>query len=125
MITNFSEKLKELRKEKGLSVVDLSKIIGFSKIVIYFWENGQREPTSNALIALSDFFGVSIDYLVGRENDEGNIIIVSDSSLPEEEKRLLNAFRSLNNLEKNKLIDDAEFYAKRSAQNFSAKANKN
>lgn len=112
MNRNFSEKLTELRKEQGLSVVELSNLIGFSKSVIYFWENGQREPTAHALYALSKFFNVSTDYLLGLSDDERNILI-QKPSLPLEEERLLRAFRSLNNIEKDKLITDAEFYAKR------------
>lgn len=71
MKTVFMEKISQLRKEKGLSVLDLSNKIGFSKSVIYFWENGQREPNSEALVTLAKFFDVSTDYLLGLENDFG------------------------------------------------------
>ena len=72
MKLNFGEKLSELRKDKGLSVIELSKEVGFSKSVIYFWENGQREPTANAILVLSKFFNVSADYLLGLEDDFGS-----------------------------------------------------
>ncbi|MDY6367291.1 MAG: helix-turn-helix domain-containing protein [Clostridia bacterium] len=115
MNKNFSEKLSELRKEKELSVLELSKLIGFSKSVIYFWENGQREPTANAIFILSKFFNVSSDYLLGLEDDLGNknVSIQANFKLSSDEERLLRAFRSLSELEKGKLIEDAEFYSKR------------
>ena len=66
MIINngFSENLKELRLEKGIGQVELAEKIGVSKGIISLWENGKREPTLSSLIALSKFFGVSIDALV-------------------------------------------------------------
>lgn len=64
----FAEKLKELRIEKGVGQVELAKAINVSKGIISLWENGLREPKLSNLVALSIFFEVSIDYLVGLEN---------------------------------------------------------
>ena len=66
-MNNFKEILKELRQEKGVGQVELAKAIKVSKGIISLWENGLREPKLSNLIALSVFFGVSIDYLVGLE----------------------------------------------------------
>lgn len=63
----FDERLKELRQENGIGQVELAKKINVSKGIISFWENGLREPTMSNLISLADFFGVTLDYLVGRE----------------------------------------------------------
>lgn len=64
----FGERLKELRIEKGLGQVELSKAIHVSKGIISLWENGLREPKLSNLIVLAGFFEVSIDYLAGIEN---------------------------------------------------------
>lgn len=64
---NFCDVLKELRYDKKVGQVELAKSIGVSKGVISLWENGLREPTMSNLIALSEYFGVSLDYLVGKE----------------------------------------------------------
>lgn len=64
----FSERLKELRIEKGVGQIELSKEINVSKGIISLWENGLREPKLSNLISLSQFFDVSIDYLVGLED---------------------------------------------------------
>ena len=64
----FCERLKELRLEKGVGQIELSKAINVSKGIISLWENGLREPKLSNLIALAQFFEVSMDYLVGLEN---------------------------------------------------------
>ena len=67
-MNRFGEKLKELRLEKGIGQIELAKEIKVSKGIISLWENGLREPKLSNLVALSRFFGVSIDYLAGLEN---------------------------------------------------------
>ncbi|MDR0975350.1 MAG: helix-turn-helix transcriptional regulator [Christensenellaceae bacterium] len=59
--------LKELRLEKGKGQVEVAKDLGVSKGIISFWENGKREPTLSMLLALSNYFKVSIDELVGNK----------------------------------------------------------
>ena len=68
MENKFKERLKELRIEKQIGQVELSKAIDVSKGIISLWENGEREPGMNSLILLAQFFNVSIDYLVGLED---------------------------------------------------------
>ncbi len=63
----FAERLKELRTEKGIGQVELSNAIGVSKGVISLWENGLREPKLSNLLALAQYFKVSLDYLAGAE----------------------------------------------------------
>ena len=64
----FGERLKELRKEKGLNQIELAKNVSVGKSVISLWELNECEPTLSKLISLSKFFGVSIDYLAGLED---------------------------------------------------------
>lgn len=61
----FSQRLKELRMERSLGQVALAESIGVSKAVVSMWETGKREPSMTSLIALANFYGVSIDYIVG------------------------------------------------------------
>ena len=68
MENKFKDNLKELRIEKGIGQVKLAQELGVSKGVISLWENGLREPTMTSLILIADYFGVTIDFLVGREN---------------------------------------------------------
>ena len=61
----FKERLKELRSEKGLSQQQLAKLIGVSQKAIDFWEKGINEPKASYVVALSKFFDISADYLLG------------------------------------------------------------
>ena len=61
----FSERLKDLRKEHGLSQMELSIKIGLSQSAIAKWELNKTEPTASALITLAKFFNESVDYLLG------------------------------------------------------------
>ena len=45
----------------------LGELCGLSKDIIRKYEQGEREPTATSLIAIADYFEVSIDYLVGRK----------------------------------------------------------
>ena len=64
----FAERLKELRLEKGLSILALSKKINVSDASICRWENNQTDVKGEQLIQIAKFFGVSTDYLLGLED---------------------------------------------------------
>ena len=64
----LKENIRELRKEKGLSQKELAKEIGVSQKAIDFWEKGINEPKATYIVRLADFFGVSADFLLGRQN---------------------------------------------------------
>ena len=63
----FGKRLRELRKERNLGQVQLANELKVSKSIISLWENGLREPTLSYLIAIADYFCVTVDYLVGRK----------------------------------------------------------
>ncbi len=59
-------KLKELRKEKGLTQSEIAKFIGITQNSYSYWENDKVKIDNGSIIKLADFFGVSVDYLLGR-----------------------------------------------------------
>lgn len=66
-------RLMELRKAKNLSQKQLALELNLSETGIQNYENGRRKPAYDILIALADYFNVSLDYLVGRtDNPEIN-----------------------------------------------------
>jgi transcriptional regulator with XRE-family HTH domain len=65
----FSSRLKTLRVAKNLSQEELGQIVGLKKSAISLVENAQRAVSIDVLIALADYFQVSIDFLVGRSDD--------------------------------------------------------
>ena len=69
----FSERMRGLRLARGMSQDAVGKIIGVKRYSVYSYEKGLNYPEVRGLIALADYFGVSIDYLVGRtDNPEVN-----------------------------------------------------
>jgi len=62
----FSDKLKLLRSQKGLTQVQLSQELNISSGTVAMWETGKRIPDSETLVKLADFFNCSVDYLLGR-----------------------------------------------------------
>ncbi len=62
------EKLKELRKEKGISLKELGSIIGAAESTMSLYENGKRQPDYETLLKLAEYFGVTVDYLLRGEN---------------------------------------------------------
>lgn len=58
------EKLYALRKKSGLSQEQLAEALNVSRQAISKWEGGSATPESDKLLALSNYFGVSLDYLL-------------------------------------------------------------
>lgn len=63
----FGEILKELRSERGISQATLAKQIGVSQKAIDYWERGINEPKASYIVSLAEFFGVTCDFLLGKE----------------------------------------------------------
>lgn len=61
-------RIRELRTQKGMKQKDLAKILNVTQAALSSWENGHYDPNNDALMALADFFDVSVDYLVGRSD---------------------------------------------------------
>ena len=66
-------RIKQLRKEKGLSQAQLAKEVGISNQIISFYENNKREPKIETWKALADFFNVSVPYLQGVDESIYNL----------------------------------------------------
>ena len=83
MVNNekFVERLKSLRKEKGITQKQLAAKLGISLPAVINYENAQRSPSSAVLTLLSRFFNVSKEYLTG-ETDERESECTWDESLP-------------------------------------------
>lgn len=61
-------RIKELRKQKGMTQASLAKVLKVSDRTVGFYENGDRDPDTDTLIKLADFFDVSVDYLLGHSD---------------------------------------------------------
>lgn len=65
-MTKFAEKVKELRKECGMSQKELAEMIKVDRSTVAGWETKDRIPDIMLLVNIADVFGVTLDNLVGR-----------------------------------------------------------
>ena len=65
----FPERLKQLRKEKGLTQVTLAEELGVSKGTVAMWETGKRMPGFDMLARISELFDKRVDYIIGTSDD--------------------------------------------------------
>ena len=93
----FGEKIKDLRKERNLTQKSLAESLSVTVSTLSHWECGYQEPSLDALAKIADFFECSVDYLLEREDDFGNITVKSapTAPLPNNEQALLDNFRKL------------------------------
>lgn len=75
-------RLKELREERNLTQSDVAVAVGTSQRNISRWENESNEPTASFLIMLANYFQCSIDFLLERSDDFGNITIHTEKPAP-------------------------------------------
>ena len=104
-MSDFSNKLKELRKLYGLSQVELANKLDLRQSNITNWECYNREPLPDNLLKIADFFHVSVDYLLGRENEDFTKNYSDNNTLPLNTQRLIINYSKLDS-RKQKLIDD-------------------
>ena len=109
-------RLKELREERHLTQNDIAKEIKTSQTNIGRWEKELNEPAASFLIRLADFFQGSIDYLLGREDDLGNITIHTEkpAPLPQDEQELLNIYQALSPAHRSQILEYARYFAEKS-----------
>ena len=68
-MAKFSERLRELRKERGLKQREMAEICGMQIRGYQQYEYDENYPTVPGLVFLADYFGVSLDYLMGRKDE--------------------------------------------------------
>jgi len=77
------EKLRELRKQQNLTMREFGEKFGLAESTISLYETGKRDPENNLLIKFADYFNVSIDFLLGREDRFGNPYLKEKKALNE------------------------------------------
>jgi len=95
----LGKRLKELREEKGLTQQELAKIMNLSQQTIGHYEVGRAKPDVDTLNRLANFFGTTVDYLLGR-TDVRNPNNKSDEDFPEDVKVLMRSVSKLTDKQK-------------------------
>ncbi len=68
-MANFGEKLRKLRQGKKLSLDEMAEATKSSKSFLWELEKGTKNPSAEKLAELAKFFGVTLDYLMDKEDD--------------------------------------------------------
>ena len=90
----LNDRIKELRQAQRMTQVDLAKSLGLTKQCVSNWENDNVLPSVEMLSRIADFFGVSTDYLLCR--DDGQTLDVNGLS-PDEIAHLQEIVNDLKN----------------------------
>lgn len=91
----FSERLKDLRKQAGLTQVDVAEKLGISQPAYASWERGVKKPTQENLVKIAQILNVSVDYLVGNSEEKTDeldnielLFRMNSKGLTDEEKEI-------------------------------------
>lgn len=95
----LGKQIEYLRRKKGLSQAELARLLHISPSTIGMYEQGRREPPINILIALSEEFGVTIDYIV-----TGKVCTLADPRLLVQTEHTFDRIASLNKLSREDLL---------------------
>ncbi|MEK5236228.1 helix-turn-helix transcriptional regulator [Paenibacillus sp. FSL L8-0470] len=76
---DFADKLQGYRKQRGMSQENLAEVIGVSRQAVSKWESGQSYPEMDKMIALSEFFGVSMDHMVKEVSGNQEAVLPLDA----------------------------------------------
>ncbi|WHY76266.1 helix-turn-helix transcriptional regulator [Neobacillus sp. WH10] len=90
----FGERLRKLRRDRGMEVKDLAFKLSLAPTTIYGYENGSRGPDVDILKVIADFFNVTTDYLLGRSNHP-KLTEIEDGQLDKETRELMETVESL------------------------------
>ncbi len=98
-------KIRAIREEKNLTQNQLAEKIGVVGHNVGDWERGKCEPSISMLIKIANALEVSIDYLVGREDDFGNVTVnANGAELTQDEQTVLRCFNKLGPFERETIL---------------------
>lgn len=109
-------RLKELRRSLGITQKELASSLGIAQPTLSGWETDRFQIDYDNLVKLADFFGTSIDYILGRSVDEQTTVLNSSPkeepynnkpAVRSDEEKLLGVYNSLDKQSKNQLMSVA------------------
>ena len=107
----FSARLRALRKQAGLTQQAVADRLSIHRTAYTKYETSGVTPDQQGLMILAEMFGVSVDYLIGR--DAGSVSVVTESGeasmkLTLQEQQLLNLFRQMSYPEQQALVQQVQ-----------------
>lgn len=96
-------RLRELRKQSGLTMKQVGAAVGVAESTMSLYESGKRQPDFNTMKRIADYFCVTVDYLMGSEIEK------SDEKRSADEQALLRGFRALPEDGKKEILEYLKF----------------
>lgn len=95
-MTTVGERVKQLRKEKHITTVQLAQDIGVTSNAVSQWENDKRRPNFEMMCKLADYFKVDMDYLIGASDIRSAALLkaIADSNLSDKEISIIINYRN-------------------------------
>ena len=69
-------KIRELRRERGITLKELGKTIGVAESTMSLYETQKRQPDYETLLKLVEYFDCSLDYILGRSSSRGSLDLI-------------------------------------------------
>jgi len=102
-MSKFPERLKDLRKTRGINQTELSAYLNYGYTAIANYESGRNEPAIDTLSKIAEYFDVTVDYLIGKEDDPKRM-----DGISKPEAELIMSFRTMDNEDKKILLEMAK-----------------
>lgn len=97
MIQGLPQKLRELREKYNMSQNDIANRLNVTSSLISSYERGERTPSLPIILKISYIYNCSVDYLLGKNNDDGAHVYIDVTELSEKKRKavdeLVNAMK--------------------------------
>ncbi|MBQ8732381.1 MAG: helix-turn-helix transcriptional regulator [Oscillospiraceae bacterium] len=97
MIKDLPEKLKLLRVKYGYSQKQVADKVNISPSIISGYETGERTPSTDVLLSLSNIYNCSVDYLLGKQNAEPPVIFDTEGLTDKQIQAIITLIDSMKN----------------------------
>lgn len=105
----FAKRLKELRKQKKITQTDFANYFNIATGTIGMWETGKREPDSEMLLRIADYFDCTIDYLLGNSD----VTNTDDITFDDFTFAFYDETKELSEIDKENLLEMAKIFNKK------------
>ena len=97
MIKDLPERLKLLRIKYGYSQKQVADKVNISPSIISGYETGERTPSTDVLLSLSNIYNCSVDYLLGKQNAEPPVIFDTEGLTDKQIQAIITLIDSMKN----------------------------
>ena len=92
MIYGLPERLREMREKYNISQEAVAERLGITSSSVSSYERGERTPSLPIILKLSYIYNCSVDYLLGKNNDDNTHVYIDVTELSEKKRKAVNDF---------------------------------